>query len=137
VVAKWKEFLNATRHVHPDQYIDKFLQETNFLPAIKKWTPDLLEETEGIGEGSGVDSKTIYAFQLMDEEWLFGRKTVLEGAKLGGPLCSALGAYNQEGYPAIQAQNMDIPSYSDGFQALLRIKHQGPRWNPSSLRTPD
>jgi len=124
VVAKWKEFLSASRHVHPDHYIDKFLQETNFLPAIKKWTPDLLEETEGISEGSGVNSKTIYAFQLMDEEWLFGRKTELERVKPSAPQCSALGAYDQESYPTLQGQNMDIPGYADGFQVLFRIKHQ-------------
>jgi hypothetical protein len=84
----------------------------------------LLEETEGIGEGSGVNSKTIYAFQLLDEEWLFGRKTELERVKPSAPQCSALGAYDQESYPALQAQNMDIPGYADGFQVLFRIKHQ-------------
>lgn len=124
VIAKWKDFLHESRHIEPDKYINKFLEETNFLPAIKKWTPDLLEETEGIGEGAGIDFKTIYAFQLLDEEWLFGRKIVLESVAPNPHHCSALGVFNQEDYPAIQAQNMDIPDYGDGFQVLLHIKHQ-------------
>jgi hypothetical protein len=126
-IAGWKDFLSNERRSHPDTYIHRFLEETNFLPAIKKWTPDLLEETEGISEGAGVDFKTVYAFQLLDEEWLFGRKTALEGRQPGAVQCSALGAFAQEGYPALQAQNMDIPSYADGFQVLLRIKHPGSR----------
>lgn len=123
VIEGWKDFLHSTGHVNPDQYINRFLEETNFLLAIKKWTPDLLEETKGIGEGAGIDFKTIYAFQLMDEEWLFGRKTILEKSSTKAHHCSGLGAFNQGDYPAIQAQNMDIPGYSHGFQALLHIKH--------------
>jgi hypothetical protein len=123
-IARWKDFLGTSRRGQPDKYIDRFLGETGFLPAIKRWTPDLLEETEGLGEGSGVDFKTIYAFQLMDEEWLFGRKTALEGAETGAARCSALGAFDQDDYPALQAQTMDIPGYADGFQVLLRVKHR-------------
>lgn len=124
IIIKWKDFLHESRHMNPDEYINKFLEETNFLPAIKKWTPDLLEETKGIGEGAGVDFRTIYAFQLMDEEWLFGRKPILESADPKAHHCSGLGVFEQEDYPPIQAQNMDLPSYSDGFQVLLHIKHR-------------
>lgn len=123
VITLWKDFLHDSRHLNPDEHIKKFLDETNFLPAIKKWTPDLLEETKGIGEGSGVGFKTIYAFQLMDEEWLYGRKTILAKETPNMRNCSGLGVFSQGDYPSLQAQNMDIPCYSDGFQALLHIKH--------------
>jgi len=122
-INRWKEFFPKFKHMNQDEYISKFLEETNFLPAIKKWTPDLLEEVKGIGEGAGVDFKTIYAYQLMDEEWLFRRKTALEAADQEGCNCSSLGVFKQASIPVMVAQNMDIPNYADGFQVLLHIKH--------------
>lgn len=119
----WKGFFPKFKHMNQDEYINKFLEETNFLPAIKKWTPDLLEEVKGIGEGAGVDFKTIYAYQLMDEEWLFRRKTTLEAPEQEASNCSSLGVFKQASIPAMVAQNMDIPNYAHGFQALLHIKH--------------
>jgi len=122
VVAIWKDFLHKSRKMHPDEYLTKFLEDTNFKPAIQKWTPDLLEETLGISEGSGVDFDTIYAFQLMDEEWWYGSNLLWE-KKLKSKNCSGLGVFGQEGHPAMQAQNMDLPMLTDGFQTILHIKH--------------
>jgi len=108
----------------PDEYISEFLENTNFPVAIKKWTPGLLEEVKGIAEGSGVDYETMLAYQFVDEEWWYGmhkmRKVPIPDAKR----CSALGVYGQEGLPNLVAQNLDGPSFYDGFQALLRIKYK-------------
>ena len=122
IVAIWKDFLHESKKMHPDEYLAKFLEDTNFKPAIQKWTPDLLEETKGISEGSGVDFDTIYAFQLMDEEWWYGSNLLFE-RKLKSKNCSGLGVFGQEGQPAMQAQNMDLPRLTDGFQTILHIKH--------------
>lgn len=122
-INRWKGFFPKFKHMNPDEYIRRFLEETKFFPAIKKWTPDLLEEVKGIGEGAGVDFLTIYAFQLMDEEWLFRRKTTLKAADQEARNCSSLGVFKQASIPAMVAQNMDIPNYADGFQVLLHIKH--------------
>jgi len=123
IIANWKDYLHNSRHVNPDKYIGQFIEDTNFLPSIKKWTPNLLDEVKGIAEGADIDFKTIYAFQLLDEEWLYGRTTQLKKQGPASSSCSSLGIWKQADYPALQAQNMDIPDYSDGFQILLHVKH--------------
>jgi hypothetical protein len=83
-----------------------------------------MEEVQGISQGSGIDSRTIFAFQLPDEEWWYGRNKKF-GISIGASKnCSALGVYNQADLPPLLAQNLDLPSYFDGFQTLLHIKHQ-------------
>jgi len=123
ILFQWKELLHSSRKVHPDQYIKKFVEETDFLSAIKKWTPHLIEEVQGIGEGADIDFPTIFAFQLMDEEWLYGAKAALNRKIEAPPRCSGLGAFGQADSPAIQGQNMDLPKFSDSFQVVLHIKH--------------
>lgn len=121
IISLWKEFLRVSRKVNPEEYIKKFLEETNFKPAIQKWTPKLLEETMGLSEGSGIDFETIFAFQLMDEEWWYGSNTLWK-RRMKSKNCSDLGVFQQKGYPVMQAQNMDIPAFTDGFQVILHIK---------------
>jgi isopenicillin-N N-acyltransferase-like protein len=127
LVAVWKDDLRQNRRSEPDEYLMGFLEKTNFPQAIKKWTPGLLKEVEGIAEGAGVDFKTMPAFQFVDEEWWYG---AYEYPSKPIPLpadvkhCSALAVFGQEGLPTFVAQNLDIPAFTDGSQALLRIKHQ-------------
>jgi isopenicillin-N N-acyltransferase-like protein len=128
LVTVWKDDLRQNRRSDPDEYLMGFLEKTNFPQAIKKWTPGLLEEVEGIAEGAGVDFKTMLAFQLVDEEWWYGAygyrsKPIPLPADVKH--CSALAVFGREGLPTFVAQNLDIPAFTDGFQALLRIKHRG------------
>ncbi len=44
-----------------------FQAATGHLQAARKWTPDLVEELEGIAEGAGVDLGVLWAFQCQDE----------------------------------------------------------------------
>jgi hypothetical protein len=122
LVSLWKDYLHQSILMHPDEYITKFLAGTVFKPAILKWVPEGLEETIGLSEGSGIDFKTIYAFQLMDEEWWFGSRS-LRLRELKSKNCSGLGVFKQDDHPAMQAQNMDLPKFIDGFQTLLHVKH--------------
>ncbi len=52
VVALWKAQLASQSKTDADAFIETFLEETNFAPAIEKWTPDLLEEVRGIADGA-------------------------------------------------------------------------------------
>ncbi len=124
IVALWKENLQRFRSVNPDNYIKEFLDNTNFTKAIKKWTPDLLDEVKGIAEGTGIDFKTIFAYQLGDEEWWYGRNRRFGITLPEQRECSAIGVFKQKGIPPLLAQNMDIPVYTDGYQVLLHIKHE-------------
>ncbi len=124
IIKLWKNNLHKSLDMDPDKYLSQMLEETNFLPAIKKWTPDLLEEVKGIAEGAGVDFKTMYAYQLGDEDYWYGRDRRIEKALKQANKCSVLGIFDGGPRKTILAQNMDIESYTDGYEVLLHIKHQ-------------
>jgi len=123
----WFDDLRSNRRMDPEACIDDFLENTQFPLAIKKWTPDLLEEVKGIAEGSGIDYKTIFAYQVGEEEGWYARRK--EPDSPVDPFsvslmkrCSGLGVYDQEGLPSLVAQNQDY-TLKDGYEALLHIKH--------------
>ncbi len=115
VLQLWKADLAATYSMKADAFIERFMAKTDFLGAMKKWTPELIEEVQGIAEGAGVDFPTLLVFQLMDEVWASGAEVVAER-------CSSLGFSRSGDRPTIIAQNMDLPPYYDGFQLVLHIK---------------
>lgn len=110
----WKQDLRKESKLDPDLLIKNFLAETSFTPAIKKWTPDLLDEVRGIAEGSGQPFETVFAFQLGDEIWVFLEKRAANR-------CSAMGVAKSGSHPAYIAQNMDLEAFRDGFQVVLHI----------------
>ena len=116
VVALWKAQLGSPGGAYADAFIQKFLEETDFAPAIKKWTPGLLEEVRGIADGAEIDFDTIYAFQLMDEIWLYQ-------SGLEGEACSAIAFERQGDRPSLVAQNMDLEPFREGYQVLMHVKH--------------
>ena len=117
IVSIWKDELHKKSKSNPDEYIDEFIAYQKFDRAIQKWTPDLDEEVKGIAEGSGIDEKTMYAYQLADEEWWFAMHKRLDLPLPQAHHCSAFGVYGQEGLPTLVAQNMDIMSFEDTYEA--------------------
>ena len=122
LVARWKAEL-ASVWGDPDGYIREFLSDTRFPDAINRWTPDLMEEVEGIAEGSAQSFETMFAFQCIDEEWWYGRNKKYGIHLPAFDKCSVIGVCGQD-QPVFVAQNMDIYAYEDGFQILLRIKEE-------------
>ena len=120
-IERWKYRLGMATGMDPDRYLGRFLKETRLVEAVKRWAPHLLEEVEGIGEGAGVDFDTIFAYQCADEEWWYRDSIGREGPEW----CSALGCFSEGDAPALLAQNMDVPTFYDGSQALLRVEHAG------------
>lgn len=120
-VARWKSALADSLKMDADVYIGKFVQETNFLPAIEKWTPGMVDEVRGIAEGAGLDFNTMYAWQLADEQWWHGAEMLRR--QQAGDHCSGIGVFGQPGLPTIIGQNMDVPLYYDTMQTLLHIKY--------------
>jgi len=117
VVEVWKSGIAAQSKMEPDVLIEKFLDETDFIPSIEKWTPGLLREVNGIAQGSGIDFDTILAFQFMDELWFYL-------SEMGGDACSGIGIARQGDRPSLIAQNMDLETFRHGYQVLLHIKDQ-------------
>ena len=124
-VARWLDWLGVNTGEPPRAYIEALVSETNFRPAIERWTPGLLEEVRGIAEGAGVDEALIFGLQLPDEEWWFRLdRTLAAGARPGavGEACSSVGVLPAAGHTPLTAQNMDMPDYMDGLQAVLRLQ---------------
>jgi isopenicillin-N N-acyltransferase like protein len=124
---RWRESLTQRFGVHPDAFIESFLAQTRFVAAMRHWTPWLLEEIEGIAEGSGRSLPETLAFQFMDEEWWFGAKHYRQ-ASAEANHCSIIASPGRDGQPPILAQNMDLYAYLDGGQALISTAiNGGPR----------
>ena len=94
---------------------------------MRHWTPALLEEIEGIAEGSGRSLPETLAFQLMDEEWWFGARHYRQSSAEANH-CSIVASRGREGQAPILAQNMDLRAYLDGGQAVIStVTNGGPR----------
>lgn len=98
-----------------DVVIQEFFDYADFIPAINKWTPDLLEEIRGIADGSGQHFNDIFILNLLDEFWVYIDD-------LNNHHCSAMGVSANNGHPGYISQNMDLENYTDGYQILIRLK---------------
>jgi predicted choloylglycine hydrolase len=117
LVGLWKNDIEKKYQISADKFITTFLDSTDYIPAIIKWTPDLLEEIKGISAGSGIDFNTIFAFQLTDEIWTNARLINIPHH------CTSVGInnYKKDGSSNYIAQNIDITPFYHGYQILLDI----------------
>jgi predicted choloylglycine hydrolase len=118
IVAKWKINTEAALKKDPEAVLDDFFEYARFEEAIKTHTPDLYEEVRGIAEGSGQAFRDILVLNLLDEFWVY----------IDNPdnhHCSDMGVPAQNGNPSYIAQNMDIETYTDGYQTLVRLERTG------------
>jgi hypothetical protein len=121
LIGLWKKNIEDNYQIPADEFIKMFLDSTDYIPAIKKWTPDLLEEIKGISAGSGIDFNIIFAFQLTDEIWTNTRLINIPHH------CTAVGInnYKKDGSSNYIAQNIDITPFYHGFEILLDIQDKG------------
>ena len=125
VVQKWRHNLGTygknnqtTEPVNADDYLAAFYQQTDYLSAIEQWAPDLLAEVQGIAEGAGQRFEDVLGIQLADEEWIFGLRRGLDKPT---EKCTAFAVPDAENGLSYAGQNMDIGSWVDGRQVLLRV----------------
>jgi isopenicillin-N N-acyltransferase like protein len=118
VFEKWKTNIALSTKRNADSVITEFLDSTNFRLAIRKWTPGIMDELKGISIGSGQKFSDVFAFQLVDEFWVYlDKKTHLHADH-----CSGIGLSSTANHPAFIAQNMDLENYMNGYQVLLHMK---------------
>lgn len=122
LVGAWKENLRNRLRIKPEDHISDFLASTNFIPAITKWTPELLDELKGISEGANLDFDTLFALQCVDEEWWYVRNKYFGISLSSGEKCTVLGVSGQPGQANLLGQNLDLPSYYQGSEVILHIK---------------
>jgi hypothetical protein len=121
-VERWQQRIQQTTRTAPVEYVERFLATSDFLPAIEKWAPDLLEEVRGIAEGGSLPFDVAYAYQLMDEEWFFRFEYLQSEQAQRDDHCSTVGVWG-DSKTTVLAQNMDLPKTYEGTQALLRLGH--------------
>ena len=127
-------FEKITRHfgfTSYDLFAKDILDTTNYLSTAKKWTPDLIDEIQGIADGAKFDFNSIFVRQLIEEMgWYFilraskenFKKLKDEFKKTTSQQCSALGVFDQtQGYPII-AQNADNSVGWVGLETLIHAK---------------
>jgi len=115
VIELWKDDLVRNYGIEADTFISKFYHNTSYIETIRKWTPNLLEEIRGISDGCDIDFKTIFMFQLIDEQWVEGRNIINQHK------CTSIGIKKHNTIPSMIGQNIDIPGFFHGFQTLLKI----------------
>ena len=108
--------------IDPDIYLNEFLSQTGHLEAVTQWAPELLEEIKGIADGCGQPFAYIFGLQLLDEEWMYG-----QNRRLSRPTekCTAFAVSNQVDNLSFAGQNMDVGSWVDKKQVLLRVMPMG------------
>jgi len=122
-IGRWKSALVEDLGCDPAEYIRTFLSDTNFLPAARKFTPDLIDELQGIAEGADVAFDDILVRMLSDEEPWYRRELKIEALRGGG--CTSIGQDAVDDQPAIVAQNMDVPAWWNGDQLVLQADDSG------------
>jgi len=120
IVAKWKQNTTRSFKKDSDAIVNKFFEYAHFDEAIKKWTPDLYEEIRGIADGSEQNFNDIFVLNLLDEFWVYIDD-------ISNHHCSDVGVASVNGSPSYIAQNMDIESYTDGYQTLITLERTDKR----------
>jgi hypothetical protein len=128
VIALWRVDLEKNFGLPADTFIFRFARGTDFLSAIRKYTPDLLEELKGLSEGAEIDFKTLYVFQLIDEVWAMGRNVTRHH-------CTSFGVLKTESHPVMTGQNLDIPFFH-GYQTLIHHKDPLTGWEAFVFTVP-
>ncbi|HEX9888972.1 MAG TPA: C45 family peptidase [Nitriliruptorales bacterium] len=118
-LGRWHDALAAETGADPVSYLRDFVATTDFVPSIRRWTPQLLEEVRGIADGADQPFQAVLAYNLMDEEWLhhLRRRDVPPADEPHH--CSTVGLRPAPGRPTLVSQNMDLPQHFDGSQIVL------------------
>ena len=104
-------------------YYAAFDKYNDHYTAIKRWAPDILQEIYSTAKAANVDQKRFLRFQLLDEHWAFDTFHYTPKARVLNK-CSTFGVVGENGLlPTYAGQNLDIPSYIEGYQVLLRIQY--------------
>jgi isopenicillin-N N-acyltransferase like protein len=114
ILERWKIEVEKSYNKDFNQTIDNFFQSVTYVDSIKKYCPELLEEIKGIAEGSGIEYKTILAFQMSEEIDVLS-------AELSGKHCTSIGIASTDSTPTYLSQNMDPPFFLHGSPVLLHI----------------
>lgn len=105
---------------NPEEFMKGFIAASGFERSTDRWTPGLMDEVRGIAQGARQPLEIIQALNLIDEIWSFTARTERQ---LALEKCSAFGIVGERGSVTYSGQNMDIGTWLEGLQSLLKIHH--------------
>ena len=88
ILALWDGMLQQQAGMSLASFSEAFSGATQFDLAIKKHTPDLWLELQGIADGAGVPFTELYAYNLTDESQWYLRYQGMGLPLPGGKACS-------------------------------------------------
>jgi hypothetical protein len=121
----WSEAVRQSSGRRPVDYAASLVESTGLIRGVAARCPDLRREIAGIAEGAGVDLTLLEAYNLMDEQWWYDRRSSPAAGSAG---CSVIARQAKDG--VFLAQTMDLPAFMSGSQLVLRIS--GPQ-QPEAL----
>jgi hypothetical protein len=101
-------------------YYTAFRAYSRHRAAVESLAPDLLEEVWGMAEGAGVSREDAFRMQLGDEDWSFDAYHYAPRMQPRDK-CTAFAVVESHAL-TYAGQNMDVMSYVDGYQVVLRIR---------------
>jgi hypothetical protein len=110
----WLDSLWLAGIPDPRQYAAKFLRDTDYLPSVERYAPDILSELRATADGARLPFDLLFAAQLMDEEWAYRKSTQRNSLS---DKCSAFAIQTSRG--TWIGQNMDLDVFTDGHQLLV------------------
>ncbi len=118
-----KFFLSKVTRQEPSKLIATFAKENDFIGKVKKCSPSLLEEVEGIADGADLDFEELFVHQCAEEILMvLPYEKKIESRII--QQCSSLGCYPNSGIPAFIGQNMDWMSMYEGLNTLIHIRDE-------------
>lgn len=115
-IGRWSAAIERRHGVAAVDYFAELIATTTFVPTIEQYTPGLLDEVRGLADGANLPFETVFAYNLLDEEWEFS-----ESRRAKKPGCTAA-CLTGIGVTPVVAQTMDIPTVHDGSQVAIRHK---------------
>jgi len=112
-ISSWKKEVEEEFDASFEELLGRFYEISSFTESIQNYDPDLLDEVDGIAEGSGINVKTLLAFQMSEEF-----STLLNGET---HKCTSLGYYGSDTTITLLAQNMDPPLFLHGHPFVMHV----------------
>ncbi|MFZ0325579.1 MAG: C45 family peptidase [Actinomycetes bacterium] len=110
-LGRWRDALTDSGH-DADRLLTELNDRAGFRQAVQDHLPWLALEVEAIAEASGQDHREVFATNCLDEAWWWDSH---------GAGCSVVAVGGEQGRTAVAGQTMDLDTWMDGSQVVLRL----------------
>lgn len=121
LLGRWGDALTASSGLSRPDYVRRFHEDTQYEATTRDVAPWILEEIEGIAQGSGAAYRDLLVFQHVNEGFrLAGQYGNADNAE-ETEACSAIAVPPANEKPGLIGHNLDLGAYLNGYQTLFRF----------------